>query len=68
MCGEQWPFSASSQQTLPKKLVHRLELGHDHKQDAIDSARKAPNSRGDRLKAARSQEKDGIYGCRESPK
>lgn len=46
--GEQWPFSESPQQTLPMKLVHHLELGQDHRQEAIDSARKAPNSLGDR--------------------
>lgn len=43
---EQWPFSESSQQTLPVKLVHHLELSQDHRQDAIDSARKALNGRG----------------------
>lgn len=46
--GEQWPFSESPQQTLPVKLVHHLELGQDHRQDAIDSARKALNSYEDR--------------------
>lgn len=63
MQGEQWPFSESSQQTLPVKLVHHLELGQDHRQDAIDSARKASHSRGAGLKAARSRERDGIHGC-----
>lgn len=46
--GEQWPFSESPRQTLPVKLVHRLELGQDHRQDAIDSAKKAPTSHGER--------------------
>ena len=63
--GEQWPFSESPQQTLPMKLVHHLELGQDHRQDAIDSARRAPNSRenGEAVEAARNREKDGIDGC-----
>lgn len=54
---EQWPFSESSQQTLPVKLVHHLELGQVHRQDAIDSARKALNSRG--VREAESSEKQG---------
>lgn len=58
--GEQWLFSESSQQTLPMKLVHHLELGQDHRQDAIDSARKAPNGRRDGPKVARSRDKDEL--------
>lgn len=41
MWGEQWPFSESPQQTLPMKLVHHLEQGQDHRQNAIDSTGKA---------------------------
>lgn len=62
--GEQWPFSESPQQTLPVKLVHHLELGQDHRQDAIDLARKALTAiKTEGLKAARSRERDGIHGC-----
>lgn len=60
--GGQWLFSESSQQTLPVKRAHHLELGQDQGQGAIDSARKAPHSRGDGLKVARSREKDGLLG------
>lgn len=58
--GKQWPFSESAQQTLPMKLVHHLELGQDHRQDAIDLARKAPNSRRDGPKVARGRDKDEL--------
>lgn len=60
--GEQWLFSEGSQQTLPVKLAHHLELGQDQGQGAIDSARMAPRSRGDGLKVARSREKEGLLG------
>lgn len=63
--GEQWPFSESPQQTLPMKLVHHLELCQDHRQDAIDLTRKAPNSHGDReVEGRKKQRKGGIHGCR----
>lgn len=56
---EQWPFSESSQQTLPVKLVHHLELSQGHRQDAIDSARKALNGRGVREAEGSQKQRSG---------